>query len=669
MSITTGQLLSLPFSALCPFPVQMFACPPVEKLTQDGKNKVYDTQPGFFTEDLFPPLSVQFPVREWAPLFDAEIDHPEDGRRYVERALLAPVGNGLKTIEIGTEQIQSLIPLSGCVLGWIDEANKVNLSSITSNAIVALGSDYWKTNIWKYERRFLVTENSYWLPEAVYQQDGTIELDRNDYLWELAQLSTEQAAALTRYYTSKPLLEANALTTAQLDVVGISEVKYKASDMLGVYSSNFGWDETVTDEAARWCLFYDQPYSPTTDQINSISTEQYRVFSQQSLLPTMATMARDWALLIDTENQQDAVANKWDATYRGAMYGQLNTSLNCLYGCSADGSGITLRSVPTKIPFKNWASFGDFHSLAYAQITKTENQYNPSWKRLCKIHRTLHYLQIPWAKFAEGTDAIGQVKAGRVIQTEIGSAWESATLEETYNMIPVFIQQGMGGGDYEFIKDGVRYIAQSFPQIIGFTRKQAEEQFPPYIFAGFNGAGFGVGGSYLYWPKSLEEENPKYELSFIYNEYKVYGIENGVEFERIEQNGEFFPWDPRDDNPDSCEVQNSYVYFSLRLTEGGEYVVENLNALGPPLVTYTYNNGDFETWLPNNWPESNLECYQKYAEGVAMFFTNLYQTIAECGSYKIKDKSGNVVAQCGLYGVEQVGKLEITWQPHSVDIT
>ena len=648
--MTTGQLNSLPFSGFAQAPIGMLAGPPYPKLDSTAKMAFEAAKVGEFTANLFPELSVQFPLSH-APLFDPALD--TTGREFVERAILAPVGTGV----IYSNSYPALgVALGGFVMGWVPQSNNEF-------------ADYWKTNVWKYQRSFTITKDSYWLQDAAYTTGGSPALERNDYLWELAQLGSGQVPSIVRYFTAKPKTQANGLTTQQLDVIGVDDVRVKSSDLLGYVATNVG-DGFDPSAAADWCLFYDQPFVPPVvpdpppdppPPIFPYSTELYRVLDrQEALLSPMVDMAYQWAGMADYSSQIACVASRNDLSYRGAMYRQINSSLNPLYECTETGTGTKSRAVPAVVPFKSWAAFGDHQGLAWACVTSVPDDYAPTWRRLCKVHRTMHYLQVPWKKFEESIPAEGQTKVGRlVIETTGFSGWTTAPTALSDKMIASFIPSTMTGVPAEFVQSGTRYMAQPFPQIIGFSIAQAESQFPPVISA-YNGA-------FVYVEKTDEAtEDPKWEFSFKYLEYLVTGELNGVPFTEVRNDPEFFPWDPRG-KVAGYSVQNTTIYFTLKLGSTG-YTVESVRCQGTPSVRQTFANRD-ETYIPNNWDGDNPpECIIKFVEGIAAFYTALYQSVTDCGSYVIKDKAGTIVGQVPLYGLQQVGELKIEWQPHAVDI-
>lgn len=638
-----SQLTTSSFHAWAPIPPDLMAFPPIQRLPEDVKLMFDSASAGALTDEFFPAFEIGFPISaQFAPLADPFIEaeggaNPPGTRAYNERTLNAFAGYLVETEAGSTRQISTVQPCAMMCLGWAPSAVGPN-SALSHQNIPADQNDYWEGKIWKYERAFFVTEDSLWEMDHVVDGQTPATIDPQEELYELATkiasgsdpvITSTQLPAITRFYVPQPLTQASAGTTKQRDSIGIVPLQFRgAPDFFPTDNAAFE-PLSVTAATATWAKSYHTVYP--TDHINPLGPYSYlktsSAYWSTSSTASMANSAFEWASRITSTGD---TGSKWNLAQRGAFFDLNGAAFRPMYEYNVQ------RSVPAQYPSRNAYSFGDFHGLAYAAIASNISGQNVHlWNTLCKVQRLKHYIKIKAGKL---TSLLGETYEIVAAEQVNAYEWEQKTREETDELNIGFNTSTSGSFQaLPYNYDG------TLCQIVGFTAEQAKRCFPKFInflLPLFDQYDFGVCARFSEYNVTQEYRNgnPPFSGQFDYS-----GL---------------FPFEPEDYGVFFGTNAPASFAFRLRNT-GTEYVVDWIGSLQFPIVVNENADGK-QTWSPTEFAfESFVE---GFAQKLADYFTDL-MNVTEAGSFRVLDSAGNTVINKPLFGVPEIGTLQIRWTP------
>lgn len=647
--------MNLPDHFMGPIPADALALPTVQELSQVYQLMIKGISPGKFDERFFPPITFNF-SHLTRPLYDPELDNKEeDPRGYAERTLNAVAGFAITDYISSTQY--SGFPVNSMVLGW-------GGALLDQNWL----SRYWNVTKWKYERAFFIKDKSWWWQKHVYP---TPEIDVQDgQLWEYATnagnhppvIAPETPAPIVRYYSPRVKTEASEITTMQLNAIGVDPLVFSRCTVVNKFvETNEGFNEiTECAKAAEWCKNYNAPFTLPTYGF----WPQGLVCFNGSLLD-MADMARQWTLRFDSSSIDGWVPSQVDQAYRGAMFGQLNTQFLPMFETPLE-SGVIPRAVNAEAPFKNVFAFGDFHGLAYSLQTAVSGQETPIWKTLLKVQRHLHYFRPPWRD--RPADIGDKVKffipdTTDPFRTMVEFFASSAVLDWGINCIdPNYYVSPFYNSPTEDPELFETFYTGAFPQIIGFSEKQALEQFPERIIIG------GISDDPIAYPDfswtTGQGNTSQTQQAFFYdNRWRTVSGISGSE----KMPSGYLPFE----TPNDCvRYSPGGVFFNLVLKKkivGGVFVgyeIESANGghVGNTFVQYEDRNEFWYSYDPMG-PEPEVDpVAQLLADSFAAFFTDIVlNKVTACGSFEIYDKDGVEILNTPLWGIEEIGIPRIKW--------
>jgi hypothetical protein len=655
------------FHAFSPVPVDLIAVPPISRLSETQTAQLSSLHPGQIGEQYFPPITVGFKISaDFAPLADPGIEsnggtNPPGTREYAERVLYAPVGRWVELQTGDTTQITAFGDCAQMVLGWARSAVGATLEVRPDQ------NDYWEGRSWKYERAFFVNDDGYWLTPFAYENGQNPQVESNGYLFELATkistdsvpvITTGQLPAITKYFVPQPPVSANALTTKQLDTlipengIGSLPEQYRAAPFAWV-SNNAGFEPTsACANAATWARSFDTLYTGIDTSAPAGLTGGSTFWSPWSTAD-MAGEALHWVSRVDTGPE---ATQKWNLAQLGAFYNTFGAPLRPMYERNA------VRSVPALYPSRNAYAFGDFHGLSYAGIyTSTIGEQSIlEWYTLCKVQRTIHFLQI---KMKELNDYFGTDYEIRALGKPYGDKLDYELKSKTFTGDLLFLPlYDTGPG---IIQIG-QYAARGFGQCVGFEVEQAQRCFP-----------VNIDSINVYWLIDAETVSPNIFTEYLYAgkfiNYTVsrYDYDDVLISQRSEVYSDFFPYQPIEDSPPAGRFGGYYgalARVSLKRKQNQDgffYETIDTQVIHTPTVTNCFSDY-YEVWIPEAFNAANSTWAESFCDCVANFYTDLINSVEPAGSFEVMSSDGTAVINRTLYGVPKIGTLRIRWTPEDL---
>ena len=671
-----SELASGSFSGFSPVPSDIIAEPCQYRLSSAQIQTLQSLQPGQLNQDFFPPFSANFKIDpNWAPLADPSIDIGYNSRSVNERTLNAPVGQWVD--QLSTEQIPTNGNMAQALFGWIPSriGNETPRFFVPSQGDPTIGfenNDYWETKAWKYERAFFVTEGGYWFMPFSYTKDTDPEVENNWYLFELAtkldgqnpEITEDTPAAIVRFYTPNVGVELSDLTTKQLNTLQAQNPLQQRSSPDNYFNLSQQNPQVDYDEIATWTDSYDAIVFKN-NPITYLSYLPLHALIRNGLgrKQDLAGEAFNWHHRLPQLPSDEFTSSRYNMAQKGALYQNFGVGLRPMYEIGTE------RGMNLWYPARNAYAFGDFHGLGFAGIGDGPQSSGTriDWHTLCKIQTTKHYLQVLCEEMLEwiSEDKDFFRASFAKITTDPGepSKYEAVTLtkEDTAPLLFPIAQWP------NFIT--TPNTQTIFNQIVGFTKKQAQDCFPDAISLNLNG-NFTQFNSALKFVDPTLWQSPEayfeYNAAFKFSNYTVVRTPwNGdPQTTSTETYSDWFPFTPQNDYGNGLF---SYGVFKLLF-------IKDSNS-ETPFYTYTIEIGeDFtlpyvrsqtvdasELWTPTN--EAVQEMLETLQSGVASFLNNLINSVGVAGSFEILNKQKLPISQHDLFGLQKVGILRIRWTP------